>query len=228
MIWERLLPLKDEKYAAFQRKLLPTVEPDRILGVRTPALRALAGKMKNTQEAECFLSSLPHKTFEENQLHAFLIAGITDFEEALDKVKAFLPYVDNWATCDQLRPKAFKKEKEELLTAVDIWLRSEHPYTIRFGIEMLMCHFMDEAFDTAHLKRVAAVTSQEYYVKMMAAWYFATALTKQYDAALPYIEKRMLDEWTHTKAIQKARESCCISTERKAYLASCRGKERKT
>lgn len=222
MVLDRLLPLRDEKYVAFQRKLLPTLKPDLILGVRTPALRDLAKEMRNTQEAEDFLSALPHKTFEENQLHAFLIAETADFEKALGAVNAFLPYVDNWATCDQLRPKAFKKEKERLLSAINVWLCSMHPYTIRFGIEMLMCHFMDEAFDTAHLEQVAAVTSQAYYVKMMVAWYFATALTKQYNAALPYIENRLLDPWTHNKAIQKARESRCIPQERKEHLASCR------
>lgn len=218
MLREKLLAMRDEGYAAFQRRLLPTVAPDRIIGVRTPALRNLAKEMRGTQAAERFLQALPHASFEENQLHAFLLNDIRDFDAALMQVEAFLPYIDNWATCDQLRPRAFAREKDKLLLAIDRFMADERPYVIRFGIEMLMCHFMDEDFEERFLKRVAAIRSEEYYVNMMIAWYFATALTRQYDAALPYMEERRLDTWTHNKAIQKAIESLQISAERKAYL----------
>ena len=218
MLQKRLWALRDEKYADFQRRLLPTVAPDAIIGVRTPDLRALAREMRGTPETEVFLQSLPHGTFEENQLHAFLLNDIRDFDEALRRVEAFLPYVDNWATCDQLRPKALAKDKEKLLAAIRRYINDAQPYTIRFGIEMLMCHFMDAQFDKQHLDWVAAVQSDEYYVKMMAAWYFATALTKQYDAALIYMEEKRLEKWTYNKAIQKAIESLQIPKERKDYL----------
>lgn len=218
MLREKLLAMRDEGYAAFQRRLLPTVAPDRIIGVRTPALRNLAKEMRGTQAAERFLQALPHASFEENQLHAFLLNDICDFDAALMQVEAFLPYIDNWATCDQLRPRAFAREKDKLLLAIDRFMADERPYVIRFGIEMLMCHFMDEDFEERFLKRVAAIRSEEYYVNMMIAWYFATALTRQYDAALPYMEERRLDTWTHNKAIQKAIESLQISAECKAYL----------
>ncbi len=218
MLKERLWALHDEAYADFQRRLLPTVERGRIIGVRTPALRALAKEMRGKQETEAFLQALPHDAFEENQLHAFLLNDIRDFDEALSRVEAFLPYVDNWATCDQLRPKAFAKEREKLLAAIKRYMADERPYVIRFGIEMLMCHFMDAGFEGRYLDWAAAVRSDEYYVNMMVAWYFATALTKQYEAALPYIEEKHLEKWTHNKAIQKATESLQISKERKAYL----------
>lgn len=218
MLREKLLAMRDEGYAAFQRRLLPTVAPDRIIGVRTPALRNLAKEMRGTQAAQRFLQALPHASFEENQLHAFLLNDICDFDAALMQVEAFLPYIDNWATCDQLRPRAFAREKDKLLLVIDRFMADERPYVIRFGIEMLMCHFMDEDFEERFLKRVAAIRSEEYYVNMMIAWYFATALTRQYDAALPYMEERRLDTWTHNKAIQKAIESLQISAECKAYL----------
>lgn len=218
MLKEKLLVMRDERYAAFQRRLLPTVAPELILGVRMPELRKLAKEMRGTQEAEHFLQALPHATFEENQLHVFLLNDICGFDEACMQVEAFLPFIDNWATCDQLRPKAFAKEKDKLLPAIHRYMADGRPYVIRFGIEMLMCHFMDADFEERFLAEVAAMRSEEYYVNMMIAWYFATALTKQYDAALPYMEERRLDIWTHNKAIQKAIESLQISAERKAYL----------
>jgi len=218
MLIERLLALRDEKYAVFQRRLLPTVAPDTVIGVRTPDLRKLAREMRDTKDAERFLQALPHAYFEENQLHAFLINDIDAFDEALVQTAAFLPFIDNWATCDQLRPKAFAKDRDRLLPAIDCWMKDLRPYVIRFGIEMLMCHFMDAQFDRRYLARVAAIRSEEYYVNMMIAWYFATALTKQYDTVLPYIEEKRLEKWTHNKAIQKAVESLQISAERKAYL----------
>lgn len=220
MLKERLLALRDEKYADFQRRLLPTVPKNAIIGVRTPALREWAKEMRKSGEAEAFMQQLPHATFEENQLHAFLIAEMKDFDEALAQVQLFLPYVDNWATCDQLRPKSFSREKDRLRMAIVEWIRSEQPYTVRFGLEMLMCHFLDEDFEQRYLTWAAQVRSNEYYVNMMVAWYFATALAKQYDAALPYIQDHRLDAWTHAKAVQKATESRCISEERKAYLRS--------
>ena len=214
----RLMQLRDETYAQFQRKLLPTLEAGMIIGVRTPVLRAMAKEMRKGGEAEAFMQRLPHETFEENQLHAFLISECRDFDDAIWHLRAFLPYVDNWATCDQLRPKAFKKEKERLLPYIREWMQAQHVYTIRFGMEMLMWHYMDEAFDERYLAWAAEVKNADYYVRMMVAWYFATALTKQYDAALPYIKEKKLERWTHNKAIQKAIESRCISDERKAYL----------
>lgn len=218
MLKAQLLPLRDEEYAAFQRRLMPTLAGEKILGVRTPALRKLARDLRGAPLAAAFLQQLPHDTFEENQLHAFLINDLKDFHEALTAVEAFLPYVDNWATCDQLRPKALAKDKAALLAAIQRYLADGRPYVIRFGLEMLMCHFMEADFDKRYLDLAAAVQSEEYYVKMMVAWYFATALTHQYDAALPFIEGRRLEKWTHNKAIQKAIESLQIPEERKNYL----------
>ena len=215
---ERLEPLRDAKNAAFLSRLLPGVAPETILGVRTPQLRALAGDLNGTPEAEAFLRELPHALFEENQLHAFLLEKRRDFQQCLDEVERFLPHVDNWATCDQLRPRIFARHKAELLPQVLRWLDSDRPYTVRFGLEMLMTHYLDEAFEPRFLDRAAAICSDEYYVNMMIAWYFATALAKQYDAALPVLEERRLDAWTHNKTIRKAQESLRVSAEQKAYL----------
>ena len=217
MLKERLMSLRDEEYAAFQRRLLPNIAPENIIGVRTPHLRSLAREMR-TAQAEDFMQALPHESFEENQLHALLINDIRDFDQALARVEAFLPFIDNWATCDQLRPKAFAGHQDKLLPAIDRWMGDARPYIIRFGIEMLMCHFMDADFEERFLADVAAIQSDEYYVNMMIAWYFATALTRQYDAALPYMEEKRLKKWTHNKAIQKAIESLQISAERKVFL----------
>lgn len=214
----RLLALRDEPYGVFQRRLLPTVPPERILGVRTPALRALAAELSGTPEAAAFLAGLPHTYFEENNLHAFLLERLRDPAEALAAVESFLPYVDNWATCDQLRPPALRKGRPALLARIPVWLASPQPYTVRFGLGMLMAHFLDEDFRPDYLEWAAAVTSGEYYVNMMAAWYFATALAKQYGAALPYLEGRRLAPWVHNKAIQKALESRRITPAQKAYL----------
>ena len=220
---EKLEALRDEKNAAFVTKLIPTVPPETILGARTPQLRALAKELSGTPEAEDFLRSLPHALFEENQLHAFLLERRKDFRACLDEVEAFLPYVDNWATCDQLSPKVFAKHKAELLPAVRRWLDSGETYTLRFGLGMLLAHYLDGDFEPRFLDWAAAVRSEEYYVNMMIAWYFATALAKQYDAALPYLEEGRLDAWTHNKAIQKARESFRVSDRHKAYLKTLRG-----
>ena len=215
-ILKRLFTLQDTVYQSFQRKLLPTVPPERIIGVRTPALRQYARELRGREEK--FLAALPHRYFDEDQLHAFLISEEKEFDAALAATEAFLPYVDNWATCDQLSPRAFFASRAELLPAVERWMASERPYTVRFGVGMLLRHYLDAAFDPAQLARVAALPSGEYYVDMMRAWYFATALAKQYDAALPYLRERRLDAWTHNKAIQKAIESRRVSEAQKTAL----------
>lgn len=221
-IIERLNTLRDPAYAEFQRKLIPTVAPESIVGVRTPELRKLAKELIQTGEAEAFVNQLPHRYFDENQLHAFILSEDKDFERCLSRVSSFLPYVDNWATCDQMSPKAFKKHRAELLPVIEIWLHSDHVYTVRFAVGMLMEHFLDGDFDPRYLEWVSAVRSGEYYVNMMVAWYFATALAKQYDAALPYIKDHRLPLWTHNKAIQKAAESYRVPPEHKAELKACK------
>lgn len=221
---ERLFALADTKYRAFQSKLLPTVTPERVIGVRTPALRALAKEIAGTKEAEVFVQQLPHTYFEENNLHAFLLCRMRDFDSCIAAVDAFLPYVDNWATCDQLSPKALKKDLPALRAQAENWMRSAHPYTVRFGIGMLMQHFLDAEFSDAYPCAVAAVRSEEYYVQMMQAWYFATALAKQYDAVLPYFTEQRLDAWVQNKAIQKAIESYRVTDEHKAYLRALKRK----
>ena len=217
-ILAELFRLQDKKYASFQAKLIPTIEPDRIIGVRTPELRALAKELSKDEDTGAFLAALPHQYFEEDQLHAFVISGEKDFDKCVGEVEAFLPLVDNWATCDQLSTKAFKKAPEKLLPYIEAWLKSDKVYTVRFAIGMLMQHFLDGRFDPKYADMVAAVRSEEYYINMMIAWYFATALAKQYDAILPYIERKRLDPWTHNKAIQKSVESYRITAEQKAYL----------
>lgn len=218
-IRERLFALQDREYQKFQQKLIPNLAPDRIIGVRTPELRKLA---KQISDAEGFKKELPHAYFEEDQLHSFLLAEGKDFNKTVEEVEAFLPYVDNWATCDQLTPKVFKKHHRELLTHIRRWLKSDHPYTVRFAMKMLMDHFLDGDFDSEYPELVASVTSEEYYVRMMQAWYFATALAKQCDAALPFITEHRLEKWTHNKAIQKAVESFRITSEQKEILKQYR------
>lgn len=224
-IRDELFAMQDEKYRDFQAKLIPTVEHDTVIGVRTPALRDYAKKLLKREDIQEFLDDLPHKYFDENQLHAFILSGMKDYEKCIEEVVRFLPYVDNWATCDQMSPKVFRKHKQELLTNIKEWVRSKETYTIRFGIGMLMEHFLDDDFDPEYPEMVAAVRSEEYYVNMMIAWYFATALAKQYEAVLPYIENNRLDVWTHNKAIQKAVESYRITPEQKEYLKSLKLKK---
>ena len=207
-----------------QITIIPTVDADSIIGVRTPALRTLAKELSKREDIGRFLDSLPHKHFEENQLHAFILSGMKDAARAFELVDKFLPYVDNWATCDQMSPKVFKKHKDLLLEYTDKWIGSDHPYVKRFGIGMLMEHFLDEDFKTSYLTKVSKIRSDEYYVNMMIAWYFATALAKQSDATLPYIEKNKLDIWTHNKSIQKAVESYRITPEQKEYLKTLKRK----
>lgn len=217
-IRETLFSLRDEKFAAFQARLIPNVAPERIIGVRTPALRKLAKTLRGSGEAEEFLKALPHEFFEENNLHAFLLCEMKDFDACVQAVEDFLPYVDNWATCDQMSPGVFRKNKQALLPYIRCWIASERCYTRRFGTGMLMSHFLDEDFREEYLRLVSDKRSEEYYVNMMIAWYFATALAKQYEAALPYLENRRLDPWVHNKTIQKAVESFRVSDEHKACL----------
>ena len=217
-IQRRLFELQDLKYKEFSSKLMPTVNPQTVIGVRTPDLRKLAKEYSKIPEASDFLKILPHTYYEENNLHGFLIETIKDYDAAAQAVDAFLPYIDNWATCDLISPKLFKKHLPELYEKIVVWLKSDKTYTVRFGIEMLMSFYLDEHFKPEMLELVAGVRSEEYYINMMIAWYFATALAKQYDAALPYIQKQRLEKWTHNKAIQKAIESYRISDESKAYL----------
>ncbi len=221
-IREELFRLRDTEYRDFQVRLIPSVEPDQVIGVRTPALRKYARQLAKREDAEAFLRDLPHRFFDENQLHAFMISEIKDYEACLEEVERFLPYVDNWATCDQLSPRVFKRNRQELIREIRNWIDSDRTYTVRFGLGMLMSHFLDEDFDPAFLDLAAGVRSEEYYIRMMIAWYFATALAKQYVAALPYIENRRLEPWTHNRTIQKAVESFRVSPEQKDYLRSLR------
>lgn len=213
-----LFGMQDLEYKAFHSRLMPTVDPDKIIGVRTPQLRKFAREFAKGEDAAAFLDILPHTYYEENNLHGFLIEGIKDFGQTVAALDAFLPYVDNWATCDLMAPKVFKKYPQELFDKIKQWIASGQTYTIRFGIGMLMRFYLDEQFQTEYPTLVAAVRSEEYYVNMMIAWYFATALAKQYDAILPYFQQKMLDPWTHNKAIQKAVESYRITDEQKVYL----------
>lgn len=209
---------QDEKYRDFQAKLLPILDPQTVIGVRTPILRGFAKTLYKENDFSDFLNELPHEYFDENQLHAFLISEIKDFDYCMDELNKFLPFVDNWATCDQLSPKVFKKHKQELLEQIKIWLISEKTYTLRFAVGMLMQYFLDEDFDLEYPKMLLEIRSDEYYVKMMISWYFATALAKQYEAILPFLENKSLEKWTHNKAIQKALESYRVSDEQKIYL----------
>ena len=218
VIRKELFALQDEKYRAFQVKLFPTLDPDTIIGVRTPELRSYAKKILKEEGISSFLSDLPHKYFDENQLHAFIVSEMKDYGRCIEEVSCFLPYVDNWATCDQMSPKVFKKHLPELLECIREWIGSGKTYTIRFAVGMLLEHYLDDAFDLKYPEMVASIRSSEYYVNMMIAWYFATALAKQYEAILPFIESRKLDAWTHNKAIQKAIESYRITPEQKEYL----------
>ena len=217
---KELFNLQDVKYRDFQSKLLPTVNPDTVIGVRTPALRAYAKTLIKREDIEEYLSVLPHEYFDENQLHGFIICEMKEYNRAIDYTDKFLPYIDNWATCDQLSPKIFKKYKNELLERINKWIESNKTYTVRFAIGMLMEHFLDKDFDISYPETVAKVQSDEYYVNMMIAWYFATALAKQYDSVIPFIEEKRLDEWTHNKTISKSVESNRIPEDRKKYLKS--------
>lgn len=223
-ITKRIFELRDEGYRDFQSKLIPTVEKDRIIGVRLPQLKKLAKEFYREAERGEFLEALPHYYYDENQLHAILLSIEKDYDTAIANTEKFLPYVDNWATCDTIIPKVFRKHKNELLPYITKWIESGETYTVRFAVGLLMRFFLDEDFSPEYPETVSKIRSDEYYVNMMTAWYFATALAKQYDAALPYIENEKLDKWTHNKAIQKACESYRVSDEHKEHL---RGLKRK-
>ncbi|MCR5059552.1 MAG: DNA alkylation repair protein [Saccharofermentans sp.] len=213
---KELFKLQDNGgFRDLQIRTIPNIDPDSIIGVRTPDLRSLARKCL----PDC-VSDLPHRYFEENQIHAFIISSAKDFVTCISEVEKFLPYVDNWATCDQMNPKVFAKHRKELLKHVNKWIKSKDTYTVRFAIKMLMDHFLEEGFDDKYPKMVASVRSDEYYVQMMAAWYFATALAKQYDAVIPYLDEHRLDSAVHKKTVRKAIESFRVSDEHKMYLRS--------
>lgn len=223
-IQEKLFALQDLNYRQFQAKLMPTVDPEQIIGVRMPALRKLAKELKGTAEAETFLAALPHRYYDENNLHGLLLCARSGYEETVAGLDIFLPHVDNWATCDLLSPRAFRSHPPQLPEQIRRWLDSGDTYTVRFGLEMLMSFYLDECFRPEYLDWAAEVKSEEYYVRMMVAWYFATALAKQYDAALPYLTSRRLEQWTHNKTIQKAVESYRITPEQKDALRALRWK----
>ena len=221
---EKLFALQDLNYRQFQAKLMPTVDPEQIIGVRMPALRKLAKELKGTAEAEAFLRTLPHRYYDENNLHGLLLCARSGYEETVAGLDIFLPHVDNWATCDLLSPRAFRTHPPQLPGQIRRWLDSGETYTVRFGLGMLMSFYLDECLRPEYLDWAAEVKSEEYYVRMMVAWYFATALAKQYDAALPYLTGRRLEQWTHNKTIQKAVESYRITPEQKDALRALRWK----
>ena len=224
-IQNELFAMGDPAYRAFQCRLMPTVPPETVIGVRTPALRIFAKKVGKTPEAAVFLRELPHSYYEENNLHAFLIEQIRDFSQTIAALDAFLPYVDNWATCDMMCPKSLAKQPEALMQKIKEWIESPHEYTVRFAVGLLMRFYLDERFEPAQLQMVCDIHRDEYYINMMIAWYFATALFKQYEAALVYIKEEKLPLWAHNKAIQKAIESNRISAEQKSLLRALKRKE---
>lgn len=219
----RLLPLCDEKYKQFHSKLMPTIDANLILGIRTPELRKLV-KAITEDEAKAFMNNLPHKYYEENNLHGFLIEKIKDYDSCIIELERFLPYIDNWATCDGVTPKVLKKDLDKTLTCINKWIKSEDIYTVRYAIKLLMCFYLDDAFDKKYLEIVCNVKSDEYYINMMIAWYFATAMAKQYDSAISYITEYKLSPWVHNKTIQKCVESYRITEEQKEFLKGYRVK----
>ena len=221
-VYEKLLESKDDEYRQFQSKLVPNIEADTIIGVRTPDMRRIAKEVFNSEDKDAFLTELPHKYYEENLVHFFMISMIKDFDECVANVETFLPYVDCWPVSDQATPKSFKKNHQKLLPYIEKWIASEHVYTSRFGMRMLMNEFLDDDFKEEYLEIVASKKGDDYYLKMMVAWFFATALAKKYDDTVKYIEERRLDDWVHKKAIQKAVESFRVTEEHKEYLKKFR------
>ena len=219
-----LTEAKDEKFALLTQKTIPTLNKESFIGVRSPDLRKLAKKLAKRDDTGDFLAALPHRFFEEYQLHSLIISEVRDFDECIRLTDAFLPYIDNWATCDQLSPKVFAKHSDNLLPYINKWLASEHTYTVRFAVCSLMRYFLGDSFRSEYADRVAAVSSNEYYINMMRAWYFATALAKNYNEVLPYIVQKKLDVWTHNKTIQKAVESFRITDEQKQFLRTLKVK----
>ena len=221
-LYDRLMEVKDDTYREFQIKLVPNIPPETILGVRTPEMRKIAKEVSESPERDAFLRDVPHRYYEENLIHFFVVSMIKDFDACVEAVESFLPYVDCWPVSDQATPKAFVKNRQKVLPYIKKWIASEHIYTARFGIRMLMNEFLGDDFKEEYLELVADKRGKDYYLKMMVAWYFATALAKRYDETVPYFEKRRLDEWVHKKAIQKAIESYRVSDEHKDYLRSLR------
>ena len=219
-IQKLLFAKQDLKYRDFQAPLFPNINKDKMIGVRTPELKKLAKELYGNEIANAFIETLPHTYFDENQLHTFIISLIKDYTKCLNEVEKFLPYIDNWGTCDQLSPKVFAKHKDELIASIKKWLKSKHTYTVRFAIGMLLGLYLDDSFKEEYLELVASIKSEEYYINMMVAWYFATALAKQYKSSIKYIENKKLSPWVHNKTIQKALESYRISDEQKVYLKS--------
>lgn len=217
MITDRLFEMQDTGYRDFQRRLMPDIPKEKVIGVRTPALRKLAKELAGTEEAAAFISQLPHKYYEEDNLHTFLICEMKDYDDCMAEVERFLPYIDNWATCDCFTPKVFKKHRAEVYEKIKQWLGSAETYTVRFGIVTLM-DYLKTDFEKQMLSLVADIRSEEYYINMATAWYFSMALVWQYNAALPYLTKERLDKWTHNKSIQKATESRQIDDKTKEYL----------
>ncbi len=221
-IREQLLEMQDTEYKKFHSRLMPTIDPDNIIGIRVPVLRKFARSVYGTQAAEGFLMSLPHRYYEENNLHAFLLEQRKDYDKLIKETDIFLPQVDNWATCDAMCPKIFREHTGELMDEIRRWISSDRTYTVRFGIGMLMRFYLDEGFSPDYLELVSDIVSEEYYVRMMAAWFFATALAKQYQETIPFIEQAKLDKWTHNMTIRKAVESYRVSSEHKMYLRTLR------
>jgi len=217
---DRLMQEKDDKYRDFQSKLVPNISKETIIGIRTPQMRSIAKEVFASEESELFLNALPHKYYEENLIHFFVISMIKDFDTCVKEVEKFLPYVDCWPVSDQATPKSFKKNHDKLLPYIKKWIKSKHVYTARFGIRMLMNEYLGDDFKEEYLDLVASIKGDDYYLKMMVAWYFATALAKRYDETIPYFEKHLLDDWVHKKSIQKAIESYRVSDEHKKYLVS--------
>ena len=223
-IQKELFARQDEGYRDMQIRIIPNVAPERVIGVRTPELRKLAKELAKREDIGVFLDALPHEHFDEDQLHAFILSEMKDYEQCISEVERFLPYVNNWATCDQMSPKIFRKHKADLLKHIRKWIKSKETYTIRFGVGMLMEHFLDADYDPKYPEWISKLRSEEYYVNMMIAWYFATALAKQYETVLLYIEEHRLAPWTNNKTIQKAVESYRITPEQKEYLRTLKVK----
>ena len=221
-IQKQLFELQDMAYRDFHSRLMPDIDKETVIGIRVPVLRKYAKSIAGTELAEKFIKELPHCYYEENNLHMMLITGIKDYARCLTEIERFLPYIDNWATCDFPAPKCFEDHKEELLPVIKRWIASSETYTIRYGIGMLMRLYLDEDFDPEYVRLVVGVKSDEYYVNMMIAWYMATALAKQWDAVIPYIEEHRMSDWVHRKTIQKAVESYRITDEQKKYLKGYR------
>lgn len=221
-VQKRLFEMRDTGYRDFHARLIPTVKKEKIIGIRTPMIRKFAKEFGKTEESEMFLKALPHQYYEENNLHGLLIEQIRDYDKCLKELERFLPHIDNWATCDLLALHMMKKHRDIFIREIYRWMESDKPYIIRFGIGMLMRHYLDEGFKPEYPEKVVAIRSEEYYVNMMRAWYFATALAKQYEKILPFLEEQRMDIWTHNKTIQKSIESYRITKEQKDYLRTLR------